>query len=103
MTGITNNRKKFYYNKLTSNQGVIKKPQEKTWGAFKKIIARITKVAPGSMTYGSCMVDEKWIKEQKAKHVPTKDAPYISTNDILTSWFFTETKCTEGSLVVNSR
>lgn len=37
-----------------------------------------------------CEVNQQWIHEQKENHIPTKEIPYITTQDILTSWFFSQ-------------
>lgn len=44
-----------------------------------------------------------WIKEQKLAHKMTKDAPFVSTQDVFTSWYMRTFQPACGSLVVNLR
>ena len=48
-------------------------------------------------------VSQEWIDEQKRLHVPTEHAPYISTNDILTSWFLRRGDYDVGYMVMDMR
>ena len=49
---------------------------------------------PASDTFVShcCYVNMEWVNEQKRNHDPsrTPDVPYLSTQDIVTAWFFTQ-------------
>ncbi|GAX28844.1 hypothetical protein FisN_20Lh140 [Fistulifera solaris] len=44
-----------------------------------------------------------WIQEQKLAHKKTKDAPFVSTQDVFTSWYMRTFQPACGSLVVNLR
>lgn len=44
-----------------------------------------------------------WIKEQKRAHKMTKDSPFVSTQDVFTSWYMRTFQPACGSLVVNLR
>lgn len=46
---------------------------------------------------------ESWLQERKAEFLAEPDAPFISANDILTSWFFSVTKPACGAAILNMR
>ncbi|KAG9400048.1 hypothetical protein AC1031_010966 [Aphanomyces cochlioides] len=46
-------------------------------------------------------IDPAWIANEKAK--ASQSVPLVSTNDILTSWFFRQTKADIGVMVINLR
>lgn len=48
-------------------------------------------------------VDRHWVEARKLQHVPTPEAPFLSTNDVLVSWFFSTTNPAAGAVVVNMR
>ena len=48
-------------------------------------------------------IDLAWIAARKARHVATLDAPYVSSSDLLTSWFLGATDCDGGGLAINFR
>lgn len=51
-------------------------------------------------------VDTRWIDEQKQLHMKnltSDDPPFVSTNDILTSWFLKLCKCDVGLFAMNFR
>ena len=48
-------------------------------------------------------IDSEWIREQKENHVPTDAAPFITTNDIVTSWFFRTGEFESGLMILNLR
>mmetsp|Transcript_41603 Transcript_41603/g.115794 ORF Transcript_41603/g.115794 Transcript_41603/m.115794 type:complete len:437 (-) Transcript_41603:103-1413(-) len=48
-------------------------------------------------------VREEWVEEQKRAHVAGLDAPFLSANDMLTSWFFRNTQPAAGAMVFNMR
>ena len=48
-------------------------------------------------------VNMDWVEEQKKNFAAEPDAPFISANDLLTSWFFRETKPACGVMMLNMR
>lgn len=48
-------------------------------------------------------VDPAWIAQQKARAVEEAQVPFVSTNDVLTSWFFSEMKCDINIMLANFR
>jgi len=51
-------------------------------------------------------VDHEWIADQKRKRMPVKpsdEVPWLSTNDVLTSWFFSVVKPAVGMIIVDCR
>jgi hypothetical protein len=50
-------------------------------------------------------IDDSWILTQKAmeKAKTSADVPFVSTNDILTSWYFKLCKCDIGIIAMNFR
>lgn len=52
-----------------------------------------------------CMryVRDEWIEEQKNRFTPVPGAPYVSSSDLLTSWFFQATQPACGAVVYNMR
>jgi hypothetical protein len=48
-------------------------------------------------------VDPAWVEQEKVKTKQEGQAPFISTNDALTSWFFREMKSDTNIMVVNFR
>lgn len=48
--------------------------------------------APETLVSHCCYVNMEWVNEQKRAHDAsrTSDVPYLSTQDILTAWFFTQ-------------
>ncbi|OQR89976.1 hypothetical protein THRCLA_09487 [Thraustotheca clavata] len=48
-------------------------------------------------------VSMKYVDAVKANHIPTKDIPFLSTNDIVTSAYFIATKAILGLMQVNLR
>jgi hypothetical protein len=48
-------------------------------------------------------VDAAWIAQEKAKTAKETKVPFVSTNDVLTSWFFREMKCNINLMVANFR
>ena len=49
------------------------------------------------------IVSKGWIAEQKAQFVPEPGVPFVSTNDILTSWYFSAIKAPIAIIVANMR
>ena len=49
-------------------------------------------------------VKKTWISEQKAKHIPSDRVPFVSSHDLLASWFFQQfPHCCAGSTAINMR
>ena len=48
-------------------------------------------------------MNEAWVAEQKAAHDPTGGVPYVSTSDVLASWFFQRGKYDCGMMLLNFR
>jgi len=48
-------------------------------------------------------IDPAWVAQEKAKAAEASQAPFVSTNDVLTSWFFREMKSDINIMVVNFR
>lgn len=48
-------------------------------------------------------VKDTWLKEQKANHVADRDAPYVSSNDLLTSWFLSVNQTACGTMTIEMR
>ncbi|KAF0686887.1 Aste57867_21319 [Aphanomyces stellatus] len=60
-----------------------------------------TYVWDSAPTFGLYTVSPEWIAAQK---LSSSDAvPYVSTNDVITSWFFSATKCDMGLMFINIR
>jgi hypothetical protein len=49
------------------------------------------------------LLDTKAIAEAKSAIAPTKEVPFCSTNDILTSWFLQNSACLHGYMSINWR
>jgi hypothetical protein len=49
-----------------------------------------------------CLDTDK-IQAMKAEHVPTDEVPFVSTNDIIFSWFCKASKACEALMIVNFR
>ena len=56
-----------------------------------------------SLRVRSFEVSQSWIQEQKKLHVPTAEAPFISTSDIITSWYLSREKYEVGMMVADLR
>ena len=48
-------------------------------------------------------IRDEWLEQQKAAFVPDLDAPYVSANDLLTSWFLSVTQPSCGFMPMNMR
>lgn len=48
-------------------------------------------------------IDPAWVAQEKIKAAEEARVPFISTNDVLTSWFFREMKCDINIMVANFR
>ena len=48
-------------------------------------------------------VKDEWLQKQKVKHVAVDDAPFVSANDLLSSWFFSVTQPACGFIALNMR
>jgi hypothetical protein len=48
-------------------------------------------------------IDLAWVSQEKAKAAEECQVPFVSTNDVLTSWFFREMKCDINIMVANFR
>lgn len=53
--------------------------------------------------FGACYIDQNQIDAVKRAHVATPEAKFISTNDIVTSWFLATTKTDVGIMAWNTR
>jgi len=49
------------------------------------------------------VVDPEWVAREKAEAKQDARVPFISTNDALTSWFFSEMKCDTNLMLANFR
>lgn len=49
------------------------------------------------------LLDTDKIEEAKRNAAMREDVPFVSTNDVLTSWFFQQSGCTKGLMYVNFR
>lgn len=56
-----------------------------------------------SYSEGVYKVDMNWVSNRKEKHVATQNVPWISTNDILSSWFMSSNEPSVGLVAVNTR
>ena len=63
-------------------------------------IVRLFKPSPHPRSFE---VSQSWIQEQKKLHVPTAEAPFISTSDIITSWYLSREKYEVGMMVADLR
>ncbi|KAF0686889.1 Aste57867_21321 [Aphanomyces stellatus] len=57
-------------------------------------------------TVGLHTINPAFIAHEKARHqqtVSTNGPPFVTTNDILTSWFFSTTRCDVGLMMLNLR
>lgn len=52
---------------------------------------------------GLFRVDKEWVAEQKRCFEGDGETNWISTNDILTSWFLTRSKADMGAMAINAR
>lgn len=88
--------------------------EEKVWDWKEELDARTgdDEDAPGAPAHHAGgddgfqferTVNKGWIAEQKAKFVPEEGVPFVSTNDILTSWFFSATEAPIAVIVANMR
>ncbi|CAE7679580.1 bacA, partial [Symbiodinium necroappetens] len=48
-------------------------------------------------------VREEWLREQKSKHIAEVDAMYVSSSDLLTSWFLSVTQPACGVMAMDMR
>ena len=48
-------------------------------------------------------VDAGWIEAEKAAHAPTAEVPFVSTNDVITSWFLRRGGYDYALMTVNMR
>lgn len=48
-------------------------------------------------------IDPAWVTQEKAKAAEEAQVAFVSTNDVLTSWFFREMKCDINIMVANFR
>ena len=62
---------------LYSDAGLFLKPPERTSGDYV-VTGRKFRM--------------NWIERRKREHKPTEDVPYLTSNDIITSWFFGQMK-----------
>lgn len=70
--------------------------------AVAGLISMTWKKAPAIQAF---CIDHHWLgqqKEQHKAHAPA-DVPFVSTNDIVTSWFMRETKADFGLMAMNFR
>mmetsp|Transcript_7796 Transcript_7796/g.11356 ORF Transcript_7796/g.11356 Transcript_7796/m.11356 type:complete len:457 (+) Transcript_7796:207-1577(+) len=56
---------------------------------------------PVRLCYG--WVDPSKMKDAKESAAEEGDVPFVSTNDVITSWFMTQTECSAGEMAVNLR
>eukprot|EP00927_Polykrikos_kofoidii_P079299 TRINITY_DN7608_c0_g1_i1.p1 TRINITY_DN7608_c0_g1~~TRINITY_DN7608_c0_g1_i1.p1 ORF type:complete len:516 (+),score=49.56 TRINITY_DN7608_c0_g1_i1:137-1684(+) len=74
-------------------------------GPFRRMFA---KTKPTVLKLNELFVIDRairssWVDSERAKHVPTFDAPLLSTNDLITSWFGRVTDCDALAMVVDMR
>lgn len=48
-------------------------------------------------------VNQDWLQVEKARHVPSTSAPWLSSNDILSAWFMRTSQTSLGVVAINSR
>ena len=48
-------------------------------------------------------IDSDWIQGEKDAHVPTTEVPYVTTNDVITSWFLRRGEYDYALMTVNMR
>jgi hypothetical protein len=48
-------------------------------------------------------VNERWLAQQKERGASESDVGFVSSNDVLTSWFFRSVRATVGLMAVNLR
>ena len=65
------------------------------------LFGRLTGRAPQNVCVHT--IDPAWVAQEKAKAAEEAQVPFVSTNDVLTSWFFCEMKCDINIMVGNFR
>ncbi len=60
-------------------------------------------VKEATFSGGLFQVNMEWVAEQKRTFQGNSSIPWISTNDILTSWFLTKSKASMGAFAINAR
>ncbi len=75
------------------------------WALSKKIFSpeSLLQAPPKGLGFGMRYINKDWIEEEKKKHLAQNDVPYLSTNDILASWFFRINECDAGVFAVDGR
>jgi len=63
--------------------------------------ARVTRRRPQNVCVHN--IDPAWVSQEKAKAMQEGQVPFVSSNDVLTSWFFREMKSEMNIMVANFR
>jgi len=74
------------------------------WDSRKLVLQLLPSLIRPTMKSATYLLSEDWLQSEKLRVVKeTSGKSWVSTNDILTSWFFNISDCTSGWIAFNFR